>query len=1433
MRNADGSFTPLGATNTGGSINAICWASSAASSSDSSANNGTLYIGGSFTSVGSTSSSNVIAYDISQGKFVAMTGLSGPVESLYCDDSHSEVWAGGVFSAPAGSGANVAVWSTETYAWTAVPFGGLNAAVESISASADGNSLYFAGQFTTQFADSGTVSTVAAFRNLASVSLAPTDTVTTGNSGYFAPYTFTQGGVAISASPTTSQASYDSADVLLCSGAGTWFAGDDTTSEINLIAQSYLSATGVRIANGQVDGRATTGFQLTTLPDGTLRTLTYTDPSTGQNATCSDNCPLSVLSTVAAQDFIFADGSLTITGVQIDINEWQGDSAALEYVQLLSEGVYASFQTGTDVCSSNATTSLGSVLAVTPQASTVLAVGNWEAAIADSSADPGIQINYMMAQVNVDAVSTSDTQLTLYPYVGTSGYYQVYLQIPGCASIGDCNQRTSVTVFIFPQEGGTPYSISVDENVQDDTNVLIYSGLVDASTATFGPTITVSLTNPNAITGDSYIIVASGVQMTFSGPAGTTSTVTPPTVVSTGSLSGSSAASGAASTGSAAGTGGTALAGTQGTGSGTAANTGSATGQTAGTATSGTAIVSTSSPVSTSGVSTTSTSSTSTTSALPSATPIRVAFGVYQWTRSSNVNATSVLANSTESTLTQLGFALDSAYNASSTKDFSVNAVTSANDTIFVGGKFSTSTYANIVAVSSAGASAVAGQGLNGDVNTLATVGNYVYCGGAFTGIQQSGTTLQYLARYDPNVKAWAAVGGGVDGPVETIVPLTSGFAVVGNFTNVIDANGSTTSTGGYAVYNTSTSAWNTGGIIYGTGSAGTAGGNTTFIAGSFTGSSQNAVNGVASLITNSDGKAAISSMPGVSFSNNGSASTSTSSRRRSLTARLLSHVRRSVIDAHLVERADAIAIPEEPAAAPATLAGAYWTNTSASGSPTVTILGGNFTSGSNIAGLAFDSPSGMTGPGKPVSGVVRALAVVDNELFVGGTNVTVSGVGSGIILYDLANNSWSASGMSSLVVSNSGEVNVNAIKNRLDTKTIVAAGNFESAGSLPCPAVCFWDVSSRQWQRPGNSISSGEVRSIDFGDAQYGTLVAGGSFVLDGTNVFAASYSFANSTWQALGTLPGPVTSIAVDDRNLTNIFATGYASGDSTPYLQRWDGSSWSEQNSSALESGTVIQNLAFVPVKDTHTAQGSIESDRMLMASGNVFLAQSGNVSSALFDGQSWYPYLVGSTSTGTLAAASSLFWSEQKFSFSLVKYLARGLVVLVAMAIATGLILLLVLIILLAAYCIRRRDRKQQTPPDHYSEKAHSEGDVSSTHQLIHDSVQTALERSLLPGAAAGAGGLAAIQGSRPESGDSIYHEPEDHANPALYDDNSDEGRETVMRYDFYGPELQTGELAMRAGQRIIVLDDEQSEEWWYARDPATGREGVVPATYGGY
>lgn len=61
--------------------------------------------------------------------------------------------------------------------------------------------------------------------------------------------------------------------------------------------------------------------------------------------------------------------------------------------------------------------------------------------------------------------------------------------------------------------------------------------------------------------------------------------------------------------------------------------------------------------------------------------------------------------------------------------------------------------------------------------------------------------------------------------------------------------------------------------------------------------------------------------------------------------------------------------------------------------------------------------------------------------------------------------------------------------------------------------------------------------------------LVVAGSFIMsDGTLAYVAAYAFSNATWTTVGTigaaagaLPGPVTAMTVDDRNMDAIYVSG----------------------------------------------------------------------------------------------------------------------------------------------------------------------------------------------------------------------------------------------------------------------------------------------------
>lgn len=77
--------------------------------------------------------------------------------------------------------------------------------------------------------------------------------------------------------------------------------------------------------------------------------------------------------------------------------------------------------------------------------------------------------------------------------------------------------------------------------------------------------------------------------------------------------------------------------------------------------------------------------------------------------------------------------------------------------------------------------------------------------------------------------------------------------------------------------------------------------------------------------------------------------------------------------------------------------------------------------------------------------------------------------------------------------------------------------------------------------------------------------------------------------------------------------------------------------------------MSQLTMVPLQDDHSANGVIETDRMLMVSGLLSSSSFGTVSTALFDGQTFFPYINSTSAKGTPGAVSSLFYSFSTFSF----------------------------------------------------------------------------------------------------------------------------------------------------------------------------------------
>ncbi|EKM54352.1 uncharacterized protein PHACADRAFT_123333 [Phanerochaete carnosa HHB-10118-sp] len=1362
-RNNSGSLFYIASTNPGGTIQAGC------------ALGDTYFVAGSFTSIGGASAINVASYEPSSNAFSSLdpNGPNGEVNAIYCDASQNNVWVGGKFTSPASA---VAIWNTQSKSWTASPFGGLSGAgaqVLSIATNSSQSSLFFSGSFITAFGNGSLVLNGSNNPNV------PFSAGATPFSSSLVPVPL--GDAQIEALPSSTQAGFNNIDNVLCpagaDGPGnSWFAQDGTGAVVTVRKFTFLSASGIRIGNTFQQGRGTTGFSVTTIPDNTVRELQYLDPSTGINQTCSGPCPLLTDPSIPYQDFLFTDGSLDITGFQLTISEWTGLGAGLHILQILSSGAFAS-----SIPSDNAQSCFA------PSASNATRTGNWVEKDAATTI-AGTTQEVLVSDVNVGTPANQGPTFTWMPYVSASGIYDVNLLVPGCTDLQDCAMRTSVTVTVFPGGGQAPSVQTISQQNTEDQNFTVYSGPVVPTSNSFSMTVNMQLADQPIGDGQNgqYELVADRVQLVLrsANVTGTTS-VGPP--------------------------------------SGNSSGEGLATG-----------------------------------------------FGFFEWplANSSSVNASGILPNSSMTLLDVVAFDLFNAIGSSDAQSsqMSIRTVTQhPSGALFLGGQFnlssgSASGASNIISYNGGQLSALSGTGLNGPVFSLVAHDNTLFVGGSFSDTSSSSTQgkLRSVAAYDVQANQWAPLQAGLDGAVESLAIDEDGLLLVaGNFSNIIGGDPAS----GFAMWNTTSNSWaNSGGFLAG---------KMTFVGNGTTpakGQSQGQMLagnvaaalkfGASGFVTLQNGdSASTNGVPqvtplNVQLDNPGSpnsTSVAVAKLKRHHSASHSSSViawipritalfkRQSTIDAALTP------LPSTaPAIAPAILTGAYWTNTSSSRE--VVILGGNFSFISNSGGTSqniaiYDPVTAAISAleGNALNGSVRTVLVVNDELYIGGEFTVQGTVFDGFAAYDLALEQWDTVGAEALQNSGSTVVVRSTTQSPSQANTLIVAGSFAQAGETPCRAVCAYNTQSRTWSALGNGVQ-GEVAAVGYAGDNLDTIVIAGSLALaDGTPSNVAEFAISNDTWSAVGSssdLPGPVTAMGVNDGNSSSIFAAGQSTDGSVSFLSFWNGKSWNDVGypaGSSFDKTTDFSQLVMVPLQDTHPANGIVEPDRMLWISGSLSDPSFGNASSALFDGQQIIPYIVSTSSSGTPGIVASLFYSFSTFSFTQRHFLATGIVILISIAIAAGVVFLLCLIGILWTLFSRKDDSSKFDPNE-------VEDDDSTTHRpsslLEHINAaarNTIIGASPYPQHNDGEKDVAGATTSDPFGPDASNFARAETPSDAIGGimGGEEASRPAHARYSFDG--AGEGELPVTAGQEIEILDDRDTA-WWYARDTRTGREGVVPAAY---
>lgn len=771
------------------------------------------------------------------------------------------------------------------------------------------------------------------------------------------------------------------------------------------------------------------------MPDNKLQTLTYIDPTSGQNRTCSDPCPLLTDPSVPYQDFLFAIAT-NLTGVQIKLSQWTGSSAGLHILQLLSSGAFAS-----------AVDSQNGQSCFAPGPSNATRTGTWTEKDANTNI-AGTTQAVLVSTVAVGTSPASGPSFTWMPYVSASGQYDINLLVPGCLNFQDCPLRTSVKVTVFPGGGQEPWVTTVSQQNRDDTSVLIYSGPVVPSSPNFVATVSMTLADSPAGTGQggNYELVADRVQL----------------ILKSANVTGTGSASNGTN-------------GTQGALSGFgflewplgSAITADATTILPNNTETALDVIGFDLFNALGGITTLTSTSTSVITAVahhPSgAIFLGGNFTLASGTASSAANII-VFHNGALSGLTDAGL------------NGPVTSLVLDGDKLFIGGSFTDTVIASTQGKLRGVAMYDVQQnqwttleaGVNGAVTSLSFDDGKLQVAGNFTTLlssagSSSGIGAGGFATWDPESGAWVNSGGFLVGSI----------TFVGNGTS--PSKGQTQSQ---------------------------------FIAGNVEALMKYGATGLVML--KNGGSAGPNITPlGVQLDSTIDTTSRTVAKRNKANHRRGPTAWIPNIDfAHLFTRQSTTLTPlpaSPPTPAPAVLAGAFWTNSSSY--KEVVIIGGNFSflsSGSitSHAVAIYDQDAGTISAllGSQLTGTVRVLFVQNNLLFIGG-EFTLEGTDvNGIAIYDLAAQQWDISEMQPLQTSSGSSVIVRSITASTSvSNTVIVAGSFTQAGSLRCQAICSWDISTKQWNILGAGIQ-GEVAAVAYAGVSFTPLLIYSS-VADGFN--------------------------------------------------------------------------------------------------------------------------------------------------------------------------------------------------------------------------------------------------------------------------------------------------------------------------------------------
>ncbi|KAL4888369.1 cortical protein marker for cell polarity-domain-containing protein [Aspergillus ambiguus] len=578
--------------------------------------------------------------------------------------------------------------------------------------------------------------------------------------------------------------------------------------------------------------------------------------------------------------------------------------------------------------------------------------------------------------------------------------------------------------------------------------------------------------------------------------------------------------------------------------------------------------------------------------------------------------------------------------------DASIESLVSHDSVIYVAGNFSSSGIQNIMYLNEDGnATAMSQQGLNGKVTSMTVLDSFLYAGGNFTGTPDgSKNDLTHVAAYSFNDKTWSALGGGVNGPVNRVVALSlnvsvdvneTTIGVSGDFDKLLEFDDHpSTSVNGFAVWVPSQKNWLQNLNL-----------------------TQMEFSGQLSAMTEAEN---ITILAGNLASGGISAGSSVG---------LLHEDELSLTP--LLSKSDSTG---------ATYTGIY----DMSSGRNLTILGGHFTTttgdGSQVRNLAIiDGSEGTVSgleSGVDSNSTFLTLVVSDDTLYAGG-NITGS-LGDteigGIVVYDLENGTFAETQPPRFT---GKTVTVNSIAARPGSKEVYFAGQFDNAGALPCPGICFYDSEEQQWSRPGAALS-GNVLAIRW--LSNNNMIAVGDLDVAGNKSVVATYTTKGQVWKSFdgastSDIPGTVTAFTPASTDVSKFWLAG-VSDDGSSYLANYNGTGFQFADK-VFADGTNIRGLEVLPISKDHENVDLLNDDQILLVTGQLVIPDFGHASAALFNGTVLTPFVLTSTSGGQPGSMSQLFYENKNPYTRAGDHHSNGIVVLVSFCCALGCVFLIVI------------------------------------------------------------------------------------------------------------------------------------------------------------